>query len=66
MPNWDPGDSNLCSECGVDTEVIGPPGPRHKDGCSYGFVPDTSRQVTDKEIEQMLAKMRKDNKKRRP
>lgn len=30
---YDP-DGQFCSECGIDYEVIGPPGPTHKSHCS--------------------------------
>ena len=39
MPNWADGDSNACPDCGVDMEVIGPPGPRHREGCSWNPEP---------------------------
>lgn len=29
-------DGQFCSECGADMEVIGPPGPSHRAGCSRG------------------------------
>jgi hypothetical protein len=35
MRNWDADDDGTCPGCGVYMEVIGPPGPRHKEDCPY-------------------------------
>lgn len=37
-PDYDP-DPSTCSGCGVEMEVIGPPGPRHRDGCPFAPKP---------------------------
>jgi hypothetical protein len=48
MPNWSDGDSNACPSCGIDMEVIGPPGPRHRKGCGW-VATETRRQKEDEE-----------------
>ena len=45
-------DDSSCSYCGVDTEVIGPPGPRHRPGCPHAedpFLTEKQRNLTDEE-----------------
>ena len=43
-------DDSSCSYCGVDTEVIGPPGPIHRPGCPHApdpFLSSKERNLTD-------------------
>jgi len=52
-------DDNRCPYCGVDTEVIGPPGPRHRGGCPHSDgLTDDSDEVTDEDMKAMLAALR--------
>ena len=47
-------DDTSCSYCGVETEVIGPPGPRHKPGCPHApdpFLSTKERNLTDAEAD---------------
>lgn len=47
-------DDTSCSYCGVETEVIGPPGPRHKPGCPHApdpFLTQGERNLTDEEAD---------------
>jgi hypothetical protein len=55
-PDWDD-DSTLCRECGADLEVIGPPGPSHRPGCSFDYSPSTRRtedEVSEDEVLRFL------------
>lgn len=50
--NYRHGDDTSCPYCGVETEVIGPPGPRHKLGCPEApdpFLSKNERNLTDEE-----------------
>jgi hypothetical protein len=45
-------DDTTCAYCGVETEVIGPPGPVHKPGCPHApdpFLSKNERNLTDEE-----------------
>lgn len=45
-------DDTTCAYCGVETEVIGPPGPMHKPGCPHApdpFLSKNERNLTDEE-----------------
>lgn len=45
-------DDTTCAYCGVETEVIGPPGPMHKMGCPHApdpFLSKNERNLTDEE-----------------
>ncbi len=47
-------DDSSCSYCGVETEVIGPPGPQHKPGCPHApdpFLTSQERNLTDEEAD---------------
>ena len=48
-------DGGTCHGCGCDMEVIGPPGPRHLDGCPYKE-PDgpPERNLTDDEADYLF------------
>jgi len=47
-------DDSSCSYCGVETEVIGPPGPQHRPGCPHApdpFLTQGERNLTDEEAD---------------
>lgn len=47
-------DDTSCSYCGVETAVIGPPGPMHKHGCPHApdpFLAKNERNLTDAEAD---------------
>ena len=51
-PNYRHEDDATCAYCGVETEVIGPPGPMHKPGCPHApdpFLSKNERNLTDEE-----------------
>ena len=51
-PNYRHEDDTTCAYCGVETEVIGPPGPVHKPGCPHApdpFLSTKERNLTDEE-----------------
>lgn len=51
-PNYRHEDDTTCAYCGVETEVIGPPGPVHKPGCPHApdpFLSKNERNLTDEE-----------------
>lgn len=53
-------DDNSCPHCGVDMEVIGPPGPRHRGDCPHNdSLTDDSAEVTDEDVKAMLAALRR-------
>jgi hypothetical protein len=50
-------DSTTCPHCGVETEVIGPPGPTHQDGCPHKPAPrDEGPNLTDEEFAEALGR----------
>jgi len=52
--SYDDGGSS-CSGCGCEMEVIGPPGPRHADGCPYKEpVRDEGPNLTDDEADYLF------------
>lgn len=61
MPSFgdrDDRDGSTCSGCGVYMEVIGPPGPMHKDGCPHKTPPPPpSREVSDVEVSEVFRRM---------
>lgn len=49
------GESSSCSECGCDMEVIGPPGPVHRSGCSQASKPaPPGRSLSDDEADYLF------------
>lgn len=50
-------DDGRCSYCGVDMEVIGPPGPRHADDCPYNARPVDEPNLTDAEFKKQWKKL---------
>ena len=51
-PNYRHEDDTTCAYCGVETEVIGPPGPVHKPGCPHApdpFLSKNEHNLTDEE-----------------
>jgi len=61
MPNfeYDP-DGQFCPGCGINLEVIGPPGPIHKDGCSYKTPTlPPSRQVSEAVVDEVFRRIGK-------
>jgi hypothetical protein len=59
MPNfeYDP-DGQFCPGCGINLEVIGPPGPIHKAGCPHKTpAPPPSRPVTGAELDEVFHRM---------
>jgi hypothetical protein len=52
-------DDSSCSYCGVETEVIGPPGPQHRPGCPHApdpFLTQKERNLTDEEADFLIEK----------
>lgn len=48
-------DGGTCHGCGCDMEVIGPPGPRHRDGCPYAEpAGPPERNLTDDEADYLF------------
>lgn len=61
-------DDSMCSWCGADMEVIGPPGPRHYDECLYASreVEVRERNLTDDEFARLLRQHVPLRRRRRP
>ena len=51
-------DGASCGGCGCDMEVIGPPGPVHREGCPHKPAPrPEGRELTAAESDHLFSKM---------